>query len=245
MTVTDPLRALIDQLDADRQRPGPPDEPPGADVAEQVEQYLHPNWRSRPHVVDLSAAPGAGAWLWQAQRSDFPIRTLRVDNLSGYRLVWSMAEPLYIPPYRIGWVAPTGTVDRVRALQVETAGAVGALIITTFEERLPPSDGVDCSGGAGPGIAITGFVNRAAHGATATVNVNAANTSLVGANANRLGLLLTNTDLANDVRVNFDGAAAGSLLAAGMSLPLGAYTGAVWASPVGAAVLVDVTETRI
>jgi hypothetical protein len=211
------------------------DEPPGPDLAERSESYYRPDWRSFPFVLTLPAVPVTGAWVLGGARLDFPVRSIRLDNLSGCRFAFSRQAPLYLPPYVVGFVAQTGQVEQVIDLAIDSAGATGAAVLTVFEAALSPSAGI----GVGPVAAAL----QAGAGATQSVTVGAPNTLVAPARPGRVGLVLLNTDPVNAVRLNFDGVSAGSLLGPGASLPLGAYTGPVYATPVSGSPVIDRTET--
>jgi hypothetical protein len=232
--MTDVLQGLIDAQLVGRHQPAPAPAPPAADVAEQAQAFYVPEWRSYPLVLSLPGTPVTGAWVLGGTRFDFPVRSVRLDNLSGCRFVYSRQAPLYLPAYTIGFVAQTGSAEQVIDLLIDSAGATGPAVVTVFEQPLPPSAGIYC--GPGP-VAL-----QAGTGRTATVSVAGANTLLAAPRAGRLGLFLLDTDPANAVRYNFDGVSTGALLAAGAGLPLGAYTGALYASPVAGSPAVDVTE---
>lgn len=164
---------------------------------------------------------------------------LQNASLVSFTLTFSEGSSLQLLPGAQGIYLLWGD----RWLRAVSAAAASGVLLVEFYRDYPERH----LGGFNPlsAISVVGQVNQAAHGATATVSVSGANTVLATAAATRLGLLLFNTDAVNSIRYNFDGSSTGALLPAGSSVPLGAFTGEVWGSPVAGTPAVDVTQVLI
>lgn len=123
-------------------RPIPPQYPPGADTAESGEGFYTRRWASRQWDITagLAAMPAAGTNVQVPDRTRplFPVRSLIIDNQSGFVLCLFAGEQriLILPGF---YVRPAESLPVDLAIQVISQGIPGTCLLTFCEQPLPPA----------------------------------------------------------------------------------------------------------
>ena len=165
-----------------------------------------------------------GAILFQSQPLSFLMRSMVIDNPTGY-ILYHPETQTQIPSGVLGYGVPVQPAVDVLNLQIlsgTNADSTLVIGVRCSERTVSPvaSGGANSSGGGGGSATNTGATNSV----SGVITVLSAVTTIVAARAQRWGVLVVNEDGTNPIRVASENtvtfSAGGVLLGAGGTLSL-------------------------